>query len=296
MCGFEVLEGGTWSNIQDLGRYGYAHLGITNSGAMDEYAYRWSQKLLGNQEANAIEVLLGGLKLKATEDVTISVCGADLDFRINHEKKEIWQTYQLRKNDVLGFYGHINGLRAYLSVKDGFHVKKVQGSYAKSYKEKTLQRGDFLPFISSVSKDTKRVSSIYLPIYTDNLTLHILLGSQEHFFTQSEKEKFFNSSYELTPQMSPMGYKLKGEALSTRKEGIISEGIPFGAVQVPPDGQPIILLKERQTIGGYPKIGTVLASDCFALSQLPIGARVQFKEISIEDAQKRMKEFYRVVL
>lgn len=292
MSGFEVLQGGIWSNIQDLGRYGYAHLGVTNSGAMDEYAYRWSQKLLSNKEVNAIEILLGGLELKSTEDVSISVCGADLDFRINHEKKEIWQTHQVKKNDVLGFYSHVNGMRAYLAVKDGFHVEKKHNSYARSYKEPKLKKGNFLPFTPSKSRDTKRVSSSYVATYTDTLTLHILLGSQEHFFTQSEKEKFFNTSYTLTSQMSPMGYKLQGKYLITLKAGIISEGIPFGTVQIPPDGQPIILLKERQTIGGYPKIGTVLASDCFALAQMFIGVRVQFKEISVEDSEKRMKEFY----
>jgi allophanate hydrolase subunit 2 len=93
-----------------------------------------------------------------------------------------------------------------------------------------------------------------------------------------------------------MGYKLQGKVLVAKKGGIISEGIPFGTVQIPPDGQPIILLKERQTIGGYPKIGTVLASDCFALAQLPIGANVQFKEINITDAQNKMKAFYGIFL
>ena len=93
------------------------------------------------------------------------------------KKKEIWQTYQIKKNDVIGFYGHINGLRAYLSVKDSFDIEKVQGSYARSYKEKTLKKGDFLPFLSSITKDTKRVASFYVPIYTDSLTVHILLGS-----------------------------------------------------------------------------------------------------------------------
>ncbi|HIQ26885.1 MAG TPA: biotin-dependent carboxyltransferase [Sulfurovum sp.] len=292
MPGFEVLQGGIWSNIEDLGRYGYAHVGVTNSGAMDEYAYRWSQKLLGNKEGNAIEVMLGGLELKATADVTICVCGADLDFKINQHKKEMWQTYQVKKNDVLGFYGQVNGLRAYLAVKEGFQVQKKYSSYARMYKEEKLKKGDFIPFRPSKCKDTKRVSSFYIPTYNNTLTLHLLLGAQQHLFSQSTKETFFSTSYTLTPHMSPMGYKLQGKILVSNKGGIISEGIPFGTVQIPPDGEPIILLKERQTIGGYPKIGTVLASDCFALAQLPIGARIRFKEIHITDAQKMMKVFY----
>lgn len=296
MHGFEVLKSGTWSSIQDLGRYGYTHLGVTNSGAMDEYAYRWTQKLLGNTDANAIEVLLGGLKLKATADVTIAVCGADLNFCINDEKQNIWQTHQIKKDDILGFYGHTNGLRVYLAVQDGFTVKKTQNSYAYCAKEDKgmkLHEGDLLPFQTSRQKEIRRVPKVYIPTYTHSLTLRILLDPQKKSFNIEAQETFFNSSYTLTPQISPMGYKLQGKVIRSSKEGIISEGIPFGAVQVPPDGQPIILLKERQTIGGYPIIGTVLASDCFALAQLPIGAEVRFKKIHIEEAQKEMKVFYR---
>lgn len=295
MSGFKVLEGGIYSVIQDLGRYGYMHLGVTHSGAMDEYAYLWGQKLLDNKEANAIEILLGGLKLKATADTTISVCGADLDFRINQEKQEIWRTYQIKKGDILGFYTQVHGLRAYLAVKEGFSVEKIQNSYAttlKEHKGKNLKKNNFLPFHASKTDETRRVPKAYIPTYANTLTLHILLGSQDTFFTEEEKERFFDTVYTLTPQINAMGYKLKGKAIQTSQKGIISEGIAFGAVQIPPDGQPIILLKERQTIGGYPKIGTVLASDCFALAQLPIGAKVRFKEIDIEKAEKILKQFY----
>ena len=104
MIGFEVLAGGLLTTIQDLGRQGYTHLGITNSGAMDEYAYRWSQKLLDNHEGNALEILLGGLKLRATAGTTLAVCGANLDFRINDKKQPIWQTHHINKGDIISFH------------------------------------------------------------------------------------------------------------------------------------------------------------------------------------------------
>ncbi|WP_415405937.1 biotin-dependent carboxyltransferase family protein [Sulfurovum sp. CS9] len=295
MIGFEVLAGGLLTTIQDLGRQGYTHLGITNSGAMDEYAYRWSQKLLDKHEGNALEILLGGLKLRATAGTTLAVCGANLDFRINNKQQPIWQTHYINEGDIISFNQQSEGLRAYLAVKGGFKVEKVHGSYAATIKEgigQKLIKGDFLAFVPTQTKETRHVPEKFIPKYPKHLTLNILLSYQHDFFSDEQKEKFFNTDYELTPQISRMGYKLKGKAMIPSKGDIISEGITFGAVQIPQDGQPIILLKERQTIGGYPKIGSVLPSDCFKLAQLPIGSMVRFREINIEDAEKEMKRFY----
>jgi len=295
MQGFEILEGGIWSTIQDLGRYGYTHLGITHSGAMDEYAYRWSQKLLSNHRSNALEILLSGLKLKATAGTTLSVCGANLDFRINNKKQPIWQTHHIHEGDIIRFHQQTEGLRAYLAVKGGFKIDKKYGSYAATLKEgigQKLSKGDFLAFAPIQAKETRRVPEKYIPKYPKHLTLNILLSYQHSFFSEEQKEKFFNTDYELTPQISRMGYKLKGEAITPSKGGIISEGITLGALQIPQDRQPIILLKERQTIGGYPKMGSVLPSDCFKLAQLPIGSTVRFREIGIDEAEREMRKFY----
>ncbi len=295
MIGFEVVAGGLLTTIQDLGREGYTHLGITPSGAMDEYAYRWTLKLLGDTNSNALEILLGGLKLRATAGTTLAVCGANLDFRINDKKQPIWQTHHINEDDIISFHQQSEGLRAYLAVKDGFKVEKVHGSYATTLKEdigQKLNKGDFLAFVPTQIKETRHVPEKFIPKYSKHLTLNILLSYQHNFFSEEQKEKFFNTDYELTPQISRMGYKLKGKAMIPSKGGIISEGITFGAVQIPQDGQPIILLKERQTIGGYPKIGSVLPSDCFKLAQLPIGASIRFKQISLESARKDMQTSY----
>lgn len=292
---FKVLKGGLFTTVQDLGRQGYTHLGITPSGAMDEYAYRWSQKLLGNKDANALEVLISVLKLQATVPTTIAVCGADLDFLINGISMPIWQTYQVQVDDILSFEQKHSGIRAYLAVKGGFDVPKYQKSYAttlKEHKGKKLENGDTLHFTANQGTLKRRVPQKYIPTYTNHLTLRIVLSYQHDYFTKVQKEKFFSTTYTLTPEISRMGYKLQGEPMIPSKGGIISEGITFGAVQIPPDGQPIILLKERQTIGGYTKIGSVLPIDCFMLAQLPIGATVNFEIISLGDSQDEMKAFY----
>ena len=292
---FKVLHGGVFTTVQDLGRDGYTHLGITPSGAMDEYAYRWSQKLLDNKDGNALEILLSGLKLQATAPTTIGVCGADLNFQINGISQPIWQTHNIQADDILTFKKRVSGMRAYLAVKGGFNVQKFEGSFSTTLKEQKgsqLKMGDTLPYESTTNSEVKRVSEKHIPNYPTHLNIHLVLGYQHKNFSKEEKEKFFSSTYTLTPEMSRMGYKLQGKVINTSEQGIISEGISFGAVQIPPDGQPIILLKERQTIGGYPKMGSVLPRDCFMLAQMSIVSTVSFELISVEKSQELMKEFY----
>jgi len=286
---FEVLTPGPLTSVQDLGRYGYTHLGVSQTGAMDEYAYRWTQKLLGNTEGNALEILLSGLKLKTLNPCTIAVCGADLGFCINGQEKDIWCTHHIQKGDILSFEKNVSGLRAYLAVKGGFSLDKIQGSYAYSSKENKglkVEKGTLLTYAESQTRDLRRVPKVHIPLYSKVLSLNILLDT-------NASPAILENSYTLSPQINAMGYKLQGKPLTSSKGGIISEGIAFGAVQVPTDGQPIILLKERQSIGGYENLGTVLAKDCFALAQAPIGATVSFKAITIKEAQEEMKDFYR---
>ncbi|HHH19709.1 MAG TPA: biotin-dependent carboxyltransferase [Campylobacterales bacterium] len=294
---FEILQPGLFTTIQDLGRLGYADRGRTNSGAMDEYAYRWAQKLLGNQNSNALEVM-SGLKLKVTETRQIAVTGADLTFTINGRHVPIWQIHTVQAGDILFFQRRVSGQRAYLAVRGGFNAQKVYGSYATTLKEgigSRLQKSDSLGSESfSLTKYGTKVTDSYIPTYSDNVTLRVLLSYQENSFREEEKIKFFSSEYEVTPQSNRMGYRLRGTPIVPTSDRLISEGIALGSIQVPKDGQPIILLKERQTIGGYPKIGTVLPIDCFRLAQIPIGGKVRFEPMSIEEGQAKMRLFYKM--
>lgn len=288
--GFRVLNSGIFTTLQDQGRRGYMHLGITESGAMDEYAYLWSQKLLDNKNCNALEVMVG-LKLKVQKETTIAICGADLSFEINGYPQPIWQTYCLKAGDILSFSKRVSGQRAYLAVKEGFHAPKKYGSYSTTLKESIgskLQKDDVLEFDSYENYPIKRLQKRYIPNYKNFLILRLLLSYQNDYFSKDEQEKFFNNNYEITLESNRMGAKLKGEDIYSDKGGIISEGIAFGSVQIPQDGQPILLLKERQTIGGYPKIGTVLSIDCFRFSQLSIGDSVRFETICLDMAREEI--------
>jgi biotin-dependent carboxylase-like uncharacterized protein len=291
--GFKTVHGGLFSTIQDQGRFGYTHLGITHSGAMDQYAYRIGQKLLNNQNANAIEVIVG-LKLEVQVATTIAITGADLNFKINGILYPIWQTHYVKEGDILSFDKRISGQRAYLAVDGGFTIPKAYGSYSTTLKEgfgKRLQKDDILPYHSTKKIDTKRLKTQFIPNYNEPLTLRLLPSYQYHYFAQEEQQKFFSSEYEITLESNRMGAKLKGEPIITEKTDIISEGIALGSVQIPKDGQPILLLNERQTIGGYPKMGTVLAMDCYQFSQLAVGTKVRFEEIDITSASKIYTKF-----
>ncbi len=298
--GFEVLNPGILTLIQDKGRFGFASLGVTTSGAIDEYAYCYSNKLLNNDlNTNVLEITFSGLCLKVTQKTMISVTGADLTFSINDIVHEPWQSFIVHSGDILKFSKQKHGQRAYLAVKDGFVLPKEFGSCSTTLKEslggvngKALKKGDFLPFNTTNLTHTKRLKKHLQPNYTKSLTLRVLLGYQEESFSPTQKEKFFSSEFSVSRESNRMGVKLEGEAIIPKLDGIVSEGISFGAIQIPKNGQPIILLKDRQTIGGYAKIGSVLSIDCFKLSQAKAGVKINFVPISLEEATTKVKAFY----
>lgn len=295
---FRVLNAGVFTLLQDRGRFKYSHLGVTNSGFLDEYAAFTANRLLDNNlDTNALEIAFPNLILEATKNTTISITGAYCDFFINDILENTWQTHSIKKGDILKIGKFHSGQRVYLAVKNGFDTNKEFGSNSTTLKEqfgKKLEKNDILPFHEHSEFKKRRLHEKFLPKYENNLVLRVLLSYQEEEFSKEEKEKFFCSEYEITPDFNRMACKLKGEAISSNLDGVISEPIAYGAIQIPKDGQPIILLKERQTIGGYPKIGTVLAIDCFKLAQMKIGSKVKFEQIDIQTAQKKLRDFYSI--
>jgi len=297
---FKVIKAGIFTTLQDRGRFSFTHLGVTNSGVMDEYATLAAHKLLkNNSNDNILEITFSNVELQTNDTTTICITGAKCEFYINDELKDTWQTHTIQKNDIIKIGKILKGQRVYLSVKNGFEIPKEFGSNSTTIKESLggisgiqIKNNDTLPYKKNNETITNRWKKEYIPKYTKEITLRVLLSYQEDSFAKKEKEKFFNSSYTITPDFNRMACKLKGEAVASSIDGIISEAITFGSIQIPKDGQPIILLKERQTIGGYPKIGSVLSIDCFKLAQLKIGGMIKFEEIDIKTAQKKLRDFY----
>ena len=286
--------------LQDKGRFGYSEIGVTNSGVMDEYAYLSANKMLGNSlETNILEIAFSNVIFKVNASTQIAITGAFCEFFINDVLKECWQTHNIKVGDTLKIGKILNGIRVYLAVKGGFDIKKEFGSNSTTIKEKLggingekLKKGDILPFNSFIYTHDVRLKKEFIPSYEDELILRVVSSYQKEFFSNEQTEKFFSTVFTVTNDFNRMACKLSGEAISCEIDGIISEAISFGAIQVPKDGQPIILLKERQTIGGYPKIGSVLAIDCFKLSQVKTNTKIRFEVISIEEATKKTRNFY----
>lgn len=293
---FKVLKEGVFTQIQDKGRFSYSNLGVSNSGFLDEYAAFACNKLLENTyDGNLLEIYFGNFIIKANKETKVAITGAFCEFFINDTLYDTWRTYSIKKGDILKIGKIKSGQRVYLGVKNGFVLKKEFGSFSTTIKEdfgKKIENNDILKYKSYNLNFKSFWKKEFLPKYEDFIELRVVLSYQESSFSKKEKEKFFNSIYKITNDSNRMACKLEGEKIVSTLDGIISEGIAFGSIQIPKNGQPIILLKEAQTIGGYPKIGVVLSIDCFKLSQIKAGSSVKFKEISFEEAQEKVKNFY----
>ncbi len=299
----ELINNPFFVTIQDRGRFSYSHIGVTNSGVMDEYAYFIANKLLKNSsDTNILEIGCSNVIFKVNQKTIIAITGADCEFFINDKKMQLWQSYEVKKNDILKIGKIINGNWIYLSVFGGFDIKKELGSFSTTIKENIgglngnrLKKGDILAFKSNHKKKgiyKTFLKKEFIPKYKKELILRVLLSYQYENFSENEISKFFSSEFFVTKDFNRMGVKLKGNPINCRLDGIISEAIAFGSIQIPKDGQPIVLLKERQTIGGYPKIGTILNIDCFKLAQAKEGTKIRFKQISYENALLKTRKFY----
>ncbi|PPC76698.1 allophanate hydrolase [Pokkaliibacter plantistimulans] len=299
---FEVISSGVLTLLQDGGRFGYQHIGITSGGPMDEHAAYWANHLLGNPvRAAALEITYGMLTLEARADTSFALTGADLGATLDGEAITPWRTYQIRSGSQLAFSTPERGFRAYLAVPGGFAAPERLGSCATVVREGIggldgqggkLVSGDVLPFTPRLCADTE-VPDHAIPDYVRPLEVLMVPGYQYAEFSRTEQAKFFASSYTITQNIDRMGYRLSGSAVKSSRTGIISEGIAYGAIQVPSDGQPIVLLKDRQTIGGYPKMGCTTSLAAGQLAQRGPGAEVCFTPVSLEAAEAQRLLFER---
>lgn len=296
----EVLNPSFFTTIQDSGRFGYSHIGVTNSGVMDEYAYNILNVLLDNdKDSSVLEISFFNFEVMFLRPTKIALTGADAIIKLNNELIKPWRTHSVKSGDILKIGKFFSGSKLYLGVKGGFSIKKEFGSNSTTIKENLggisgdfLKKGEILNYKSYIAYSDKRLKEKFIPQYPEELELRVVLSYQEDSFSKEEKDKFFSSEYIISNDFNRMACKLKGEKINSSLDGIVSEGIVFGAIQIPKDGQPIILLKDRQTIGGYPKIGVVLDVDCFKLAQAKPNTKIKFKNISFDSAVEKSKEFY----
>ncbi|EME3980758.1 biotin-dependent carboxyltransferase family protein [Vibrio alginolyticus] len=290
-----ILTAGPLSLLQDLGRFGHQAIGVSTGGPMDEHAFLWSNRLLGNdRNAAQIEIAMGQFSCEFYAETTIALTGADMAATLNGQPIAFWQSYPVRQGDQLALRGARSGMRAYLAIQGGFKVPTPLNSCATVIRDELgglqgvgekLNSKDYIRYSASQPMATKQVLPQFIPQYSQQVTLEVIPGYQYDLFTPEQRQRFFNASYTLTPQMDRMGCRLSGEPIECQRRNLISEGIALGAIQIPADGQPIVLLRDRQTIGGYPKIGCVTAKGLSQLAQCQPGAEIRFIEKNLYEAE-----------
>ena len=302
LTGFRVSRAGPLALLQDAGRFGVRHLGVTQGGPADLHAWAWANHLAGNAWGKAVlEVTFGGLKLVAERDLTIALTGADLGIKHNEKSAPRWQTLALRKGDTLTFGNPVNGLRSYLAVAGGFSGDAVLGSLACVVREQlggfdgqgtSLREGDTL-IVNPARKPPSEQSApeSEKTDYRKATTLDLLPGAQIEAFTGKSLFDAFNAQWQVDQRADRMGVRLTGPALQCSIGSLVSEGISLGAVQVPPDGQPIALLNDRQTIGGYPRLGNLTPLAASRLAQCMPGQTVRLRPAGIDSALRQHRQF-----
>jgi len=293
---FEVVAPRILTTVQDLGRFGYQRYGVPVAGAMDSFAAKVANILAGNAENSAcLEMTIMGPTLKVINQCNIAITGADLSPTLNGERIDTWATRPVKKGDVISFSGAQGGCRGYLAVSGGIEVPSVLASrstYVRGgfggYGGRAVRKGDVLR--GKFSEPRTRIRYVpreYIPNYTSPATIRVVLGPQDDFFTENGIKTFLNSTYEVTPDSDRMGYRLSGRAIEHSKEPeIVSDGVAVGAIQVPGDRMPIVLMKDAGTTGGYPKIAHVISPDLDQVAQLTPGDSLRFKRIEIREAHE----------
>lgn len=302
---FEIIKPGLLTTVQDLGRIGYQRYGVPTSGAMDQAALRVANLLVDNEEGCAgVEATAEGPTLRALLDLVIAIVGADMRPLVDGQPVASGTAIRIRRGQMLELQRARRGLRAYVAVAGGIDVPVILGSRSTclpaafgGFQGRTLRQGDRLP-LGSVAPQPPAVSGRRLPSgwlepIREVLTVRVVLGLQEDRFTPDGIRTFLSEAYCFTPQIDRMGARLHGPPIAHRSGAdIVSDSIPLGAVQVAADGQPMIVLADRQTTGGYTKIAVVVQEDVFRLGQALPGQIVRFRQISRPEACAVLKSFH----
>lgn len=282
----EVMKPGVYTTIQDQGRYGYQASGIVVSGVMDKRSYELGNIILQQQNAPAFEFVMTGPTLKFHQSAVITITGATFQPTIDGQQIPMWRPVQVLAGSILAIGSAKRGMYGYLFVK-GLDIPQTLGStstYEKANLGKRLQKGDTFHGIPS---SVKKVKWSLKPISLNKrVTIRVVKGTEYDLFNEASLKQFFNTPYIVTTEANRMGYRLQGVPLQQKvQHELLSSAVTYGTIQVPPNGQPIVLMADRQTTGGYAKIAQVISTDLSTLAQCIPGTSILFKLVSLEEAQ-----------
>jgi len=298
-----VVEASGLATIQDSGRKGWRRFGVPMSGPMDIFALQAANKLAGNPlECAAIEIGLGDVIFQALHDCVIAVTGVGYPLSIFAWDFPLWSSFFVRG----GWQIHLNkadsGMCAYLAVSGGIQIPPMLDSCSTNLRGhfggldgRSLQAGDILRVVHHHSYHEfvpRTLCAEARPLYSDHPIVNVIMGPQTKNFTEESIETFLSNEYTVTTSSDRMGYRLDGPFLSLRNTTeLVSEGMTMGSIQVPASGQPIVMMADCPTTGGYSKIGTVISADLPLLAQcVPSKSRIRFQKTTVAKAQKKYRE------
>lgn len=292
-----ILDPGTLTTIQDGGRYGHLRSGIPPSGPMDRDAFVLANRLAGNDDnAAALECTLRGPRFSVEAACAIAITGAEMPVTVNAIPAARWATLHLQAGDIVKLGVAHRGVRGYIAVSGGIDVPLVLGSRATFLRGRlgglhgrALRRDDALAIRPAPLPRARRLVPRHVPAYPDEVLVHVVLGPQHDRFTPAGVNVLLEGLYQVSPHSDRMGLRLEGPPIEhTRGADIVSDAIAAGSIQVPGNGQPIVLLADRQSTGGYTKIATVCSFDLARLGQLRPGQSLRFRAITVAAAHRRL--------
>ncbi len=294
-----VNSPGILTTVQDRGRFGYQAFGVSASGEMDPRSAAIANILVDNPENEAVlECTMMGPQLKFDEDEYIAVTGGDLGPTLDGKPIPNYAAVKVSAGQTLRFTGPKSGCRAYIAFAGGLDIPVVMGSRSTNMKAKIggfkgrkLEKGDVIGLRSPKAELSNPELRAMAPEFTprSEYVLRVIMGPQDDMFTDAGISTFLTGHYKVTPEFDRMGCRLDGQVIEHKDGGdIISDGIAFGAIQVPSSGLPIIMLADRQTTGGYTKIATVITADFRILGQLKAGDAVCFRKVSVAEAEEAL--------
>ena len=301
----KIIKAGLLDTIQDQGRYGFQHLGVNPSGAMDVFSSKLANSLLGNELLTpVIEMHFPAPEILFEEPVIICISGADFSPVINHHSIPINQPVLVNKNTLLQFERIKSGARSYLSILGGLTIEKWLEGYstnlkaeAGGWKGRKLLRGDTLFFMKEFDYSPLLLNSDFFTLRwsakginkrpTNKLRF---IKGHEWGWLEDEPEELLTENFCITKDSDRMAYRLKGKDVRARKEQLISSAVAFGTIQLLPNGQLIILMADHQTTGGYPRIGHIISADLPILAQMGPGDDLSFELVDLNTAEVEMRE------
>ncbi|WP_458207882.1 5-oxoprolinase subunit C family protein [Haladaptatus sp. NG-SE-30] len=308
----QVLEPGLSTTVQDTGRYGNYHIGMPPSGAMDQYSHKVANYLVGNdEEAATLEMTYGGTDVEFTEDAVVAITGADMSPKLNGDPMPQWSTVQVEAGTVLSCEFATEGVRSYLAVAGGIDVSKIMGSRSTytligigGHEGRELEAGDELPIGSSDDGTDllgAQVDDEYVPDYANNDTIRVVMGLCDYRLTDEGRERFLGSEWKVSDEANRVGYRLEGEEIEPMFEereqpfgagpdptNVVDLGYPVGSIQMA--GQPIVLMRDAVTGGGYATVGTVISIDRGSLAQIRTHQTITFEAVDVDEAVEARAE------